>query len=122
MALEFVNGTLVFGNTAGQGAETNQISTFSGPVKNVITAVMRGYDFGFIGKDRPIHEIQAQITGASVIDTQNPGREVLVFGTLMLRDNSGNIDDLYGGSIDYCASAMELPGAQYRNTISRVTI
>ena len=105
MALEFVDGTLFFGNTTGQVAEATQLSTFSGTVKKVITAVMRGYDFGFDGKDRPIHELQAQVTGASVIDTQNPGNQVLVFGLLLLRDFSGNIDDPYHGSIDYTVIA-----------------
>ena len=105
MALEFVDGTLFFGNTTGQVAETNQISTFSGTVKKVITAVMRGYDFGFEGTDRSIHEIQAQVTGATVYDSQNPDNRVLVFGLLLLRDFSGNIDDPYHGIIDYTVIA-----------------
>jgi hypothetical protein len=105
MALEFVDGTLNFGNTTGAVASTNQISTFSGTVQRVITAVMRGYDFGFEGKDRPIHELQAQVTGATVIDSQNPSNQVLVFGLLLLRDNSGNIDDAYHGTIDYTVIA-----------------
>jgi hypothetical protein len=105
MALEFVDGTLVFGSTTGKVAETSQISTFSGTVKKVITAVMRGYDFGFEGRDRAIHELQAQVTGASVIDSQNPGNQVIVFGLLLLRDFSGNIDDPYHGNIDYTVIA-----------------
>jgi hypothetical protein len=115
MALEFVDGTLFFGNTTGMVAETSQISTFSGTVEKVITAVMRGYDFGFEGTDRPIHEIQAQVTGASVIDILNPSNKVQVFGLLLLRDFSGNIDDPYHGIIDYtviaevCAPAVNFP-------------
>ena len=105
MALEFVDGTLFFGNTTGNVAEINQISTFSGTVKKVITAVMRGYDFGFEGKDRSVHEIQAQVTGATVYDSQNPDNRVLVFGLLLLRDFSGNIDDPYHGIIDYTVIA-----------------
>ena len=105
MAIEFVDGTLEFASTTGQVAETSQISTFSGPVKKVITAVMRGYDFGFEGKDRPVHEIQAQVTGATVIDIQNPDKRVFVFGLLLLRDFSGNIDDPYHGTIDYTVIA-----------------
>ena len=105
MALEFVDGTLVFGSTTGKVAETSQISTFSGTVKKVITAVMRGYDFGFEGTDRSIHEIQAQVTGATVYDSQNPDNRVLVFGLLLLRDFSGNIDDPYHGIIDYTVIA-----------------
>ena len=105
MALEFVDGTLFFGNTTGQVAEATQLSTFSGTVKKVITAVMRGYDFGFEGTDRSIHEIQAQVTGATVYDSQNPDNRVLVFGLLLLRDFSGNIDDPYHGIIDYTVIA-----------------
>ena len=60
---------------------------------------MRGYDFGFEGKDRPIHELQAQVTSAFVID------QVIVYGRLLLRDFSGNIDDPYHGSIDYTVIA-----------------
>jgi hypothetical protein len=105
MALEFVDGTLIFGDTTGNVAETSQINTFSGTVRKVITAVMRGYDFGFKGTDRPIHELQAQVTGASVIDSQNPSNKVIVFGLLLLRDFSGNIDDPYHGIIDYTVIA-----------------
>jgi hypothetical protein len=105
MALEFVDGTLFFETATGKVTETSQISTFSGTVKKVITAVMRGYDIGFKGTDRPIHEIQAQVTGASVYDSQNPDNRVVVFGLLLLRDFSGNIDDPYQGIIDYTVIA-----------------
>ena len=36
---------------------------------------------------------------------QNPDNRVLVFGLLLLRDFSGNIDDPYHGIIDYTVIA-----------------
>jgi hypothetical protein len=53
--------------------------------------------------DRPIHELQAQLTNASIDD--NNAAVVHVFGLLLLRDFSGNIDDPYQGIIDYTVIA-----------------
>ena len=94
---------------------------------------MRGYDIGYPNKDRPVHEIQAQLVpvpdgGTKTGDPEHPPVDpndpnnpnpdnppsfinqfnhgvVHVNGVLLLDDDSGNIDDQYHGIIDYTVIA-----------------
>ena len=106
MAIEFREGTLTFELGTAFPATTSNLEVFSKSVKTA-HAVMRGYNMGFPNEDRPIHEVLAQLSGASI----NPSNAAIVqvSGILTLRDDSGNTqtntDDPFHGVIDYTVIA-----------------
>lgn len=66
---------------------------FSKPVRTAGVA-LNGFKFQYIGEDRPFYAAEADVDGPKV-----SGTEVSYDYQFLLRDFSGNIDDIYRGYV-----------------------
>jgi hypothetical protein len=95
--------TFEFGPHKGGLNQMSQRFGFTRPVSRAI-AVLRGYKVAFVDDDHEFGQLTVQL--ASEINNATPdGPEVVVTGTLGLRDFSGSWDDRYSGTIDLCLIA-----------------
>lgn len=95
--------TFEFGPHKGGLNQMSQRFGFTRPVSRAI-AVLRGYKVAFVDDDHEFGQLTVQL--ASEINNTTPeGPEVVVTGTLGLRDFSGSWDDRYSGTIDLCLIA-----------------
>jgi hypothetical protein len=94
MAVEFYDDTLGFQKTTGTEAHASFDHAFSTRVKSA-RAVMRGFHIKFDNNEHPLLEHTAKL------QVSINGNVVTINGTLMWRDNSGNIDDPFEGEVDY---------------------
>ena len=93
MALDFKPLSLDFDPAQGSTQHETGVVLFGGPVIKA-RAMLNGFDIRFTNTDRDIHRITVDAS------TSINGAQVNVDVALLLRDMSGNIDDLFQGRVD----------------------
>lgn len=99
MGIEFFEGRLNFPEVTGRVNTMGYAHPFSARVLQA-HAVLRGYEVNYDNGDH--HVLQTRVSLAATPD----GNTVHINGSLLLRDDSGNIDDPYRGWIDYLIIAQ----------------
>jgi len=94
MALRFIRDRVVFDPTKGQIQNEPRTVNFPSQVRSAQIA-LNGFDVRYTDGD---HHILRQIVDIS--DPQINGSAVSYNVSLLLRDDSGNIDDRYQGTVD----------------------
>jgi hypothetical protein len=103
--MEFRNYTFEFEAHQG-GPNYQQIRFgFSKPIAQA-TAILQGYAVRFVDGDHHFGQLQIKLDTA-IVNNAPDGPEVVVTGTFALRDWSGNWDDRYAGSVNFCLIATE---------------
>ena len=97
---DFRSGTIDFDKTTGMVAAKTTTVSFQG--RQVISAevMLKGFDVEFVDAEHPVHREMVKFD-----NIQLDGENVKFDTHLLIRDNSGNIDDAYDGHVDYVVIA-----------------
>ena len=98
--IDFRSGTISIGITKGTEAVVPTSVNFAN--RQVLSAqvLLKGFDIEYIDADHALHR---EVVRFENIDAQG---ETVKFDTrVLLRDNSGDIDDKYAGKVDYVVIA-----------------
>jgi len=93
MAIRFKSRRIDFDATAGRTQVESITVPFTGTVRSA-EAALRGFDVTYNNGD---HELLRQRID---LDVQHNSNSVTVTASLLLRDNSGNIDDPFSGHVE----------------------
>ena len=96
MTLSFMRKTIAFASQTGGPRRSSVRVSFGGPVLRV-DAALNGFDIGF---SRGEHPLKRQQVDVSAVPVAGRPADVDVTVTLALRDDSGNYDDPYEGSVE----------------------
>ena len=97
---EFRSGTVDVPETKGTEATKTVTVSFQG--RNVVSAevLLKGFDVKFVDAEHAFHEQKVRF------DNLRINGESVTFDThLLVRDNTGNMDDPYAGTVDYVVIA-----------------
>ncbi len=102
--IEMCEGSLQFPALRDRGPDTRNSlpCLFSGPVRKAC-CVIHGFDYGYTDGDH--HVWRTTIS----LDCRIDGDVVTVIGTFGFRDSSGNWDDRYDGTVNFCVIADVQP-------------
>jgi hypothetical protein len=98
--MEVRNYTFQFDSHTGGPQQQQMRFAYTKPIEQA-SAVLQGYDARFVDGDHHLGELQIQFATTIVNDAPD-GPEVVVTATFGLRDWSGNWDDPYAGSVQFC--------------------
>ncbi|HEX6675072.1 MAG TPA: hypothetical protein VF486_08605 [Actinomycetes bacterium] len=94
MAVDFREVEIRFDPTKGQAQHEHQLVPFGRPVRRA-SAAFRAIDVGFTEyDDHPVWKLKVDIDRLDLL-----GDNVDVWVTYLLRDASGDIDDIYDGRV-----------------------
>ena len=94
MAIVMAELNFNFTDTTGRVQQQQQFINFGGIVR-AVKVLLAGFEVHYGNSDHHVLKEQVQLAIVG-----NNGGVVTILATLLLRDDSGNIDDQYGGSID----------------------
>jgi hypothetical protein len=95
MAIAFRRVTLNFDPTSGQEQVQTGTAVFGSTVRSAQGA-LNGFDVQFNGGDHHLKRVKVDIDD----NVARNGSSATVTVRYLLRDNSGNIDDVYSGKVD----------------------
>jgi hypothetical protein len=102
MAIDFRSARIDFDVTAHKIQEETVTVVFGSKVKKA-AAVLNGFKVFYDNGDHPTRQHLVDLK--KVVKADIIGNSVEVTGYLLLRDNTGEIDDPFGGRIDFTVIA-----------------
>lgn len=85
-----------------KGMEAVKPVTVSFPGRQVLSAevMLKGFDIAFVDAEHPVHQTKIKLENVQI-----SGETVKFDARMVIRDNSGDIDDKYTGHVDYVVIA-----------------
>ncbi len=99
MALSFITTRVNFPSTKGSIQSDEGTASFPSMVR-VADASVKGFQIAYTNSDNEIKQLEIGINNITIV-----GTGVTFWVNLLLRDNSGNIDDPFQGWVDVLVTA-----------------
>ena len=96
----FVSGGVDYDKTKGTEASKPVSVSFPGRQVQSAEVVLKGFDVQYLDAEHPVHQVKVKFD-----NVQSGGEAVKFDAHVLIRDNSGDIDDPYTGHVDYVVIA-----------------